>query len=96
MSSGLSAVERAERKGKGKMLCGYSTHKMAAPRCSDNAWHVFHWLEDKLFDKPFMWQNHAPRMVETNVSDNFSLLKCDQKESVLSVLTSIEVLACFQ
>jgi hypothetical protein len=38
--------------------------------------HVFHWLEDELIGKPFMWQNRAQRIVETNVCNNFSLFHC--------------------
>ena len=74
MSSSLSAGERAKGKGKGKgsvdILLIKWVHRVVQTT------YVFHWLEDELIDKPFMWQNRAQRIVETNVSYNFSWFHC--------------------
>jgi hypothetical protein len=65
-----------ERKGKGRekgsvdILLIEWVHRVAQTT------HVFHWLEDELIGKPFMRQNRAQRIVETNVCNNFSWFHC--------------------
>jgi hypothetical protein len=58
--------------------------------------HLFHWLEDELIGKPFMWQYRAQRIVEMNVCNNFSWFHCQSVTKRKVYLVCCPVLTYFQ